>query len=333
MALLLEAAAAAAVLVAAGSCLAKQHGRRRPGRRFMDPGAIVSPSSGMAKSALDRTPACRSSWLREPRGVASSAVPAVNGNGEAVPPAPLQRLRVVLVATGSVASVKVPELSTALCKEVALELVVVLTGPAETMAGRVAGRYCSKELLQEWEQLQRAGRVRVLCDADEWEGYEDVSTDAVVHVELRKWADAAVVAPCSANSLAKVALGLCDNLAMSLLRCWDPEKPIIVAPAMNTMMWEHPTTAAHLRTLESWGYRIIPTASKRLACGDEGRGALAPVAEIVAGLQAELQSAKTDGRLAACGDGRNGQGAWRRRGFDEWVPREACGPPTASAGL
>eukprot|EP00291_Cryptomonas_curvata_P031010 CAMPEP_0172214016 /NCGR_PEP_ID=MMETSP1050-20130122/37923_1 /TAXON_ID=233186 /ORGANISM="Cryptomonas curvata, Strain CCAP979/52" /LENGTH=184 /DNA_ID=CAMNT_0012894931 /DNA_START=200 /DNA_END=749 /DNA_ORIENTATION=- len=84
--------------------------------------------------------------------------------------------------------------------------------------------------------------IEILDDADEWEGYEDVRGDVVVHVELRRWADALVVAPCSANTLAKAACGLCDNLITCVLRAWDPAKPVLVCPAMNTVMWEHPAT-------------------------------------------------------------------------------------------
>ncbi|MGB1595510.1 MAG: flavoprotein, partial [Promethearchaeia archaeon] len=92
---------------------------------------------------------------------------------------------------------------------------------------------------------------------------------------------ASAVAPCSANTLAKLANGMSDNLATCCLRAWDPAKPLIVAPAMNTVMWEHPATKLHLDTLQSWGCHIIPPASKTLACNDVGRGALAAEGDIL----------------------------------------------------
>jgi phosphopantothenoylcysteine decarboxylase len=91
-----------------------------------------------------------------------------------------------------------------------------------------------------------------------------------------------VVAPLSADTLAKLAAGLCDNLLTSVARAWDWAKPFVVAPAMNTAMWEHPVTARQLAELVRWGVRVVPPVSKALACGDVGNGALAPIDSIVA---------------------------------------------------
>ena len=99
------------------------------------------------------------------------------------PASPLGRPRIAVVATGSVASVKIPELVEKL-SEIA-EVTVLLTAPAEVMTSQqVAGRY-SPERYRAWEALQRSG-VHVLRDIDEWDGYEDVSSDSVVHIELRE---------------------------------------------------------------------------------------------------------------------------------------------------
>jgi len=248
--------------------------------------------TGPGNSSSSNCPACRAAWLKTPPRE--------------------ERARVVLVATGSVASVKVPEITVGLCEFA--DVVVVFTDRGEAMGcGNAARRYAST-WSAEFNQLAASEILHILYDADEWDGYEDVAADAVVHIDLRKWADAIIVAPCSANTLAKVALGLCDNLATCLLRAWDPEKPAVFAPAMNTMMWEHPVTAQHLTTLESWGFKILPPASKRLACGDVGRGALPPVAELLAGV-----------RLAIKGFGErrhrnNSGGSWHHRGFTEWQP-------------
>jgi hypothetical protein len=76
--------------------------------------------------------------------------------------------------------------------------------------------------------------VAVATDQDEWHGYADIRGDTVLHIDLRKWADVCVVAPCSANTLAKAAAGMSDNLVSCVLRAWDFAKPALVAPAMNT---------------------------------------------------------------------------------------------------
>jgi phosphopantothenoylcysteine decarboxylase len=101
------------------------------------------------------------------------------------------------------------------------------------------------------------------------------------------------VAPLSANTLAKIANGICDNLLVFLyvfniktciLRAWDRTKPIIMCPAMNTHMYDHPITAVHLNTIKSFNYEkcvILGPISKKLACGDVGMGAMAEVSDIV----------------------------------------------------
>ena len=84
-------------------------------------------------------------------------------------------------------------------------------------------------------------------DEDEWK-YEKVG-DPVLHIELRKWADILLIAPMSANTLAKVAQGLSDNLVTCVARAWDVSKPFVVCPAMNTQMWVHPLTHQHVTLL------------------------------------------------------------------------------------
>ena len=129
--------------------------------------------------------------------------------------------------------------------------------------------------------------------------------DPVLHIQLRDWADLIVLAPLDANTMAKIAGGLCDNLLTCILRvilgnsilqifllifrfhisslvatifystissqqAWDMSKPVVFCPAMNTKMWEHPFTAAHVRQLQSLGYSYVPPVAKTLACGDVG---------------------------------------------------------------
>ena len=84
-----------------------------------------------------------------------------------------------------------------------------------------------------------------MTDEDEyaiWQGRGDI----VLHVELANLADAIVIAPLGANSLAKISNGMCDNLLTCVCRAWRFKKPFLVAPAMNTAMYEHPITERQL---------------------------------------------------------------------------------------
>ena len=92
----------------------------------------------------------------------------------------------------------------------------------------------------------------------------------VEHIELAKKADLAIIAPATANVCAKLAHGLADDmLTTTLLACQCPR---IIAPAMNTRMYENPITQDNLRLLEHYGFTIIEPASGLLACGDSGKG-------------------------------------------------------------
>ena len=73
--------------------------------------------------------------------------------------------------------------------------------------------------------------------------------DPVLHIAFRQWADLLIVAPLDANTLAKFALGLADNFLTCVFRAWDFAQPVILAPAMNTLMWQSPVTLRHLRQL------------------------------------------------------------------------------------
>jgi phosphopantothenoylcysteine decarboxylase len=131
---------------------------------------------------------------------------------------------------------------------------------------------------------------------DEWQGWNRMG-DPVLHVELRDWADIVVIAPLSAHTLAKLASGLCDDTLTCVLRAWDfghhverPAKYVVLAPAMNTAMWQHPLTQEQLQKIKSFSesdvVRIVPPMVKTLACGEVGQGALAEVTKIVTEVQA-----------------------------------------------
>lgn len=206
---------------------------------------------------------------------------------------------VLIGATGSVAAVRVPALVDAF----------TAVGHAVKVVATDAATYFFDPA-----PLQAAGAL--VLDSDEWPGERYERGDAVAHIELRKWADVFVLAPLDANTLAKLAVGLCDNCLTCVWRAWDTARPVVLAPAMNTLMWQHPFTRRHLRALaadagaghipahladdaliqqindRSPTLRVVGPITKALACGDTGIGAMAEVSDIVAAVQTILARAK-----------------------------------------
>ncbi len=124
--------------------------------------------------------------------------------------------------------------------------------------------------------------VKVWTEKDEWPGKKYNPDNTIAHIELRKWAEVLLIAPLTANTLARMAHGLAENLLTGITRAWDLQKPVVIAPAMNTMMWNHPLTGVHIEILRTW-YKltVVEPVCKRLACGDEGMGAMADIENIV----------------------------------------------------
>ncbi|WP_201586555.1 bifunctional phosphopantothenoylcysteine decarboxylase/phosphopantothenate--cysteine ligase CoaBC [Psychrobacter jeotgali] len=92
------------------------------------------------------------------------------------------------------------------------------------------------------------------------------------HIELAKWADLVVIAPASANTLARLAMGMADDLLATV--CLATAAPVMLAPAMNQQMWAHPAVSLNVQALSDMGYHIIEPASGDQACGDIGAGRL-----------------------------------------------------------
>ena len=113
------------------------------------------------------------------------------------------------------------------------------------------------------------------------------------HIRLSREANLVVVAPASADLIARMATGLADDLATTALLASD--KPVLIAPAMNLMMWAHPATQANLATIEARGVKRIGPGSGELACGEVGSGRMAEPLEIVAAIEQLLTG---DTRLA-----------------------------------
>lgn len=98
------------------------------------------------------------------------------------------------------------------------------------------------------------------------------------HIELAKWADLVLIAPASANTLARLAMGMADDLLATV--CLATSAPVMVAPAMNQQMWAHPAVQLNVQTLSDMGYEMIEPDSGVQACGDVGAGRL-PEPEIL----------------------------------------------------
>jgi len=140
------------------------------------------------------------------------------------------------------------------------------------------------------QKLRNSTLVKVWSDKDDGGQQKYQKNDPVLHIEFADWADALLICPLSANTLAKISNGQADNLLTCVARAWDLNKPMVLAPAMNTKMWNHPITREQLNKLRNWyNINIINPISKELACGEKGIGALADINDIVLALNHSLK--------------------------------------------
>lgn len=109
--------------------------------------------------------------------------------------------------------------------------------------------------------------------------WDEAAEAAMGHIELARWPDAIVIAPATANTLAKLAHGMADDLVTTL--CLATTAPIFVAPAMNHRMWLHPATQANIDTLQARGVTVIGPGIGAQACGETGPGRMSEPGEIV----------------------------------------------------
>ena len=118
------------------------------------------------------------------------------------------------------------------------------------------------------------------------------------HIELSRSADLLVVAPASADLMAKMAQGLANDLASTTLLATD--KKMLIAPAMNVRMWQHPATMRNLATLKADGVRVIGPNDGEMACGEYGPGRMAEPTEILAGIEAHFAGGDIWGHFGTC---------------------------------
>ncbi|RME09689.1 MAG: bifunctional phosphopantothenoylcysteine decarboxylase/phosphopantothenate--cysteine ligase CoaBC [Bacteroidetes bacterium] len=169
----------------------------------------------------------------------------------------LRGKKIVLAVTGSIAAYKAAFLTRLLVKQGA-EVQVLMTADAEKFISPLTLATLSKKKV-----------ISALTDAEQWSD----------HVSLGLWADLMLVAPATANTLAKFAAGICDNIVTAVYL--SAKCPVFFAPAMDLDMWKHPSTQHNIKRLVSFGNRMIPVGHGELASGLVGDGRMAEPEDIV----------------------------------------------------
>ncbi|MBW2423348.1 MAG: bifunctional phosphopantothenoylcysteine decarboxylase/phosphopantothenate--cysteine ligase CoaBC [Deltaproteobacteria bacterium] len=174
--------------------------------------------------------------------------------------------RILLAISGGIAAYKTPELVRAL-RAAGHDVRCILTPEAERFVAPLS--------------LQTVSGHAVRCDL--FDASEEGEID---HIGLADWAELVLVAPATANLMAKATHGLADELVSAVLLA--TRAPILMAPAMNVNMWSHPATQANLELLRSRGIRFVGPESGELACGWEGLGRMSDPAVIAAAAESQL---------------------------------------------
>ena len=168
---------------------------------------------------------------------------------------------IVLGITGSIAAYKAADIANKLTKE-GHSVRVVMTKAATEFIGPLT--------------LETLTKNKVYTDM-----FAEHDPSEVEHIALAQNADLILIAPASANFIAKVAAGIGDDMLTTVMLAVK-DAPILIVPAMNTYMYENPITQRNIKTLAEFGMKFIEPREARLACGDIGKGALAEVDKIVA---------------------------------------------------
>lgn len=178
----------------------------------------------------------------------------------------LKGKRILLVVSGGIAAVKVPDLIRRLAER-GVSVRCAMTRSAEQFVTPLSLASLSGEKVS----------TDIFSLTDEAE---------MGHIELSRDADLVVVAPATANILARMASGLADDMATTLLLATD--KPVLVAPAMNVRMWLHPATQRNIAQLQNDGVAVIGPNEGEMACGEYGPGRMAEPLEIITAIEAQF---------------------------------------------
>ena len=164
--------------------------------------------------------------------------------------------KILVCVTGGIAAYKIPSLIR-LIKKSECEVEIILTKSAKNFVAPMT--------------LETLSGRKVWTD-DDFDG-------RIPHIKLSSWADVIAVAPCTANTLAKIAHGLADNLLTSTIIASD--RPALIFPAMNEKMFDNKAAQSNIATLKARGFRVVQPSSGFLACGDSGKGRMPEPGEIL----------------------------------------------------
>lgn len=182
----------------------------------------------------------------------------------------------LICITGSVASILIKEIIDYALLTGLYNIKVILSKSSEN--------FIDKKKIDEIMELLK---IEIYNDDSEWNDWKDKKE--VLHIELKKWADVLLICPLSANTLAKICCGICDNLITCTIKALDKSKPVFYALAMNTFMYLNEETQNYREKLnKQYGWYEIPVTNKKLKCGDTGKGALAHIKDIFKTIENEL---------------------------------------------
>lgn len=186
----------------------------------------------------------------------------------------VKKYNLLIGITGSVASVLIREIVEYGKKMNIFNLKIIITESAKNFTDSKIGKE-----IEDYNKFSKENNCEIYFDENEW---LDWRNNEVLHIELRKWADFLLIAPLSSNTLAKIANGICDNLLTCVVKAWEfNKKPFFYALAMNTIMYNNKLTEEHNNKLKyEFGCIEIPVITKKLKCGDYGKGALAQISDI-----------------------------------------------------
>lgn len=235
--------------------------------RWSQQSPIPSPNFGPVASISSSISMAQSGTASHRNSLGSQLRESMDANS--------QQLHILVAASGSVATIKVPLIINKLRSiygEDAVIQLMVTQGASKLLLG-----------------TKLPSDVKVWTDDDEWNSRQDV-LETALHVQLRRWADILLIAPLSANTLAKLATGICDNLISCVFRAWGPPTPVVLAPAMNAHMYANEMTKNHLAFLQkNFSYVTVLKPNEKISVGGAyGMGGMREWTDVVSNVVTQL---------------------------------------------
>lgn len=180
----------------------------------------------------------------------------------------MRKKRILLGVSGSISAYKAADLTNELTKH-GFEVDVLMTKNSQAFITPLT--------------LQSLSKRTVHTDV-----MQEAAPEKINHIELAREADLLIIAPATANIIGKLANGLADDLLTTVVLAVQSQIPKLIAPAMNTNMYQHLLTQRNLQLLKEVGYQEVHPREALLACGDYGPGALATIETLVAAVEEAL---------------------------------------------